>query len=102
MKRPRKKKFQVKVSEKVASQLVLAHETLSSRGALDFDVNEVIDLVFEQLGDKVINDYVSQKSPEEYKLKELLKDPNMRAELERLTAERTFGLNSSVLSQGTP
>lgn len=97
---PRKKKdAEFTLGPKTKELFDVIRSTLENRGANDFNVGEIIEsLVCENSGgfQQIVNKFVSDKTPQEYKLKKLLADEAYAKEVEKLTKKHNFGMSLSA------
>ena len=95
-------KMKLKISKTVEEKLREVHEELIKRGATNFDVSELLEQVI-MLPDtqKVIDQFLTLKSPEDYKIRELLNTPGEREKVLALLNNKNFGLAPNGSVHGT-
>lgn len=87
----------VKLSSEVLEKLGQVSETLKSRGAKDFDLSIVIEQLFKEgIASRIIDRFVSDNTPTEYKLSQLLSDPETKEKLLNIAEKKQFGLVSQL------
>lgn len=85
----------VKLSHEVLQKLSIVSETLKQRGSKDHNLSAIIDRIFnENSTAKIIDQFVSDNTPTEYKLTQLLNDPETKEKLLNIAEKKQFGLQS--------
>ena len=85
----------IKISAEVKERLQSVGSELKSRGATEFDPSNILDaLVNSEFGAQVIDKFVNDHTPEEFKLRKILEMPEEREKLLGLIGDREFGFSS--------
>ena len=89
-----KKKFKATLPNIVITKLKEAHDELEKRGAKDIDVSEILQaLIQSDRGQEVIDQFVSDKTPDVYKAIQLLNTPGEGDKIRESFRDKHFGLN---------
>jgi len=95
-----KKKMKISISETVQKKMEVAFDELTSRGADNLDMGDVLsELVQLPEAQSVIDKFVNEKTPESYKINQLLNTPGEREKVLELLRDKSFGLGSSVIQE---
>lgn len=87
------RKPRLNLSTVVLNNLQEISEVLKDRGAKKVDLGELIErLFFQDSATNVINEFVTDKTPTEYKLNALMNDPAAKEKLLGVIADRDFGV----------
>ncbi len=96
----RPKELQFKPTEAVKNRMKEIDSELKSRGAKDFNINEIIEkLFFSAISQVIIDEFVTQKTPENYKLAQLLETPGEREKILKIIENKKFGIKYESNSQ---
>ena len=87
------KMTKVKLSEEVLIKLTEVDQTLKERGARGVDIGGIFDLLFkEDTVLTVIDKFVSLHTPTEFKVSQLLNDPDAKKKILDIVGNKEFGL----------
>ena len=79
------KKLKVMVSKSVYESLNNVKSELKKRGVVvGTDPLEILDYIFENMNRDLLNEYIDQKTPDEYKIKHLIQDDKFKENLKKL------------------
>jgi hypothetical protein len=90
----------ITLNESVNIRLQEVGRELQKRGATEFNISDLLDLIVNnERTCAIIDDYVNSHTPESYKIKCLLDIPEEREKIIAFTKNKSFGFNfESALS----
>lgn len=90
----RQKKMKLQYSEFSQNFYKKIHDELVARGAKSFKMEELTDELVKASSSKaIVDNFVSQHTPESYKIDQLLQSPTDREEILKLIKDRNYGLS---------
>jgi len=92
----RKKKIKIKLTEKLLGQLEKVHDELIARGANDFNLVHILERLMQERGSQtIIDEFVNEHTPNNYKIAKLLETPEERERILKILENKSFGLSVS-------
>jgi len=89
----KQRKMKLTINDEVKAVLTQPFDELISRGAIDFDISEVLSRVLStSAAKKVIDEFVDENTPESFKINQLLSDPSEREKVLELLKDKSFGM----------
>lgn len=94
--RGRKPKPTFVLGEKAQNLISEVGKTLSERGYANFGGGDLIDFIVDQAPKNLINRFVTENTPLEYKLKVLLQNESIKKDIDKLAKKHNFGLTATA------
>jgi hypothetical protein len=89
----RKRKVKLKISTELLSKLEPVHEELINRGAEGIDLCQLLERLFDEPNaQSVVDHFVNDHTPNDYKIARLLETPEERERLLKIIENKQFGL----------
>lgn len=95
----RHKSFKPEFNEKSVEFITRIHEELISRGSKKHNISDLIHSLLISAKASIIDDFVSENTPVEYKLKMLLASPKENSKVLEILNRKTFGLQKEEREQ---
>ncbi|MCC6817511.1 MAG: hypothetical protein IT245_01290 [Bacteroidia bacterium] len=80
------------MGEKTKQLMTEVHAVLKERGAEDVNLWLLIDAIIENRNPKIVDKFLTEMTPLEYKLKQIMNDQKAMNELNKITNQHNFGL----------
>lgn len=93
----RTKKFRPELDQRSIEFLTKIHEELVARGSTKHNISDLIFLLLSSAKPSLINDFVSEHTPVEFKLKLLLENPKENSKVLEMINRKTFGITKEVI-----
>lgn len=89
----RRKGFKPEFSERSVEFLKAVHQELESRGSVQHNISQLVELALDAAKSELVDQFVSENTPTEYKIRELLKDPKHSAKILAVAGKQKFGIS---------
>lgn len=83
------KEIKARISSKAYAKFEAIQEELKKRGNTQIQFSDFLDEVFLTIEDHFFAQFLEKHTPLEHKIEQLIKDPSMREDLEKLLAKKS-------------